>query len=344
LNRYGVRASVAQPLFTGLRIRSEVDAAQAEAGAAAARVHATEVDVVFRTRRAYWRLYEAEAQQDAATFALREIERRLQDIENREAVGLETETDVLRVRSRRDRLRVAVIRAQTDVDTARRALNDAMGRPLESMVQLADTVRIVPAAPDPERALARADRRRGDLRALRETILARQAGIRAAHAGWFPTVSLSGSYLYARPNDQLFPPEDRFQGTWEAGVSLSWQLSAQTRPEIERARARASASRHRLEDRQRAVQLQIRTLLQEVEQARRATEAATTSLESARAAYRSARTRYDAGLSIVSDLLDAERTFRAARADVASTQSDYAVARAALDRAMGRGLPDSTDR
>jgi cobalt-zinc-cadmium efflux system outer membrane protein len=155
---------------------------------------------------------------------------------------------------------------------------------------------------------------------------------------------LSGSYLYARPNDQLFPPEDRFQGTWEAGVSLSWQLSAQTRPEIERARARASASRHRLEDRQRAVQLQIRTLLQEVEQARRATEAATTSLESARAAYRSARTRYDAGLSIVSDLLDAERTFRAARADVASTQSDYAVARAALDRAMGRGLPDSTDR
>jgi outer membrane protein TolC len=92
------------------------------------------------------------------------------------------------------------------------------------------------------------------------------------------------------------------------------------------------------------VQLQIRTLLQEVEQARRATEAAATSLESARAAYRSARTRYDAGLSIVSDLLDAERTFRAARADVASTQSDYAVAQAALDRAMGRGLPDSTDR
>ena len=344
LNRYGVRASIAQPLFTGLRIRSEVDAAQAEAGAAEARVRSTETDVVFRTRRAYWRLYEAEVQQDAATFALREIERRLHDIENREAAGLATETDVLRIRSRRDRLRVAAIRAQTDVDSARRALNDAMGRPLERTVQLADSVRTAPTVPDPERALDRADRRRGDLRALRETILARQAGIRAARAAWFPSVSLSGSYLYARPNDQLFPPEDRFQGTWEAGVSLSWQLSGRTRPGIERARARASASRHRLEDRQRAVRLQIRTLLQEVEQARRATEAAATSLESATAAYRSARTRYDAGMSIVSDLLDAERALRAARADLASTQSDYAITRAALDRAMGRGLPESTDR
>jgi len=343
LNRYGVRASVDQPLFTGLRVPNRIRATRADAGAADARFQATETDVVFETRRAYWHLYEARAQQDAATMALRQIERRLRDVENREAAGLATETDVLRVRARRDRLRVAAIEAQTAVDAARRTLNDRMGQPLESAVQLADTVDAAASLPELTAALRRAELQRGDVRALQEEVAARQARIRVAQSEWFPSIFLTGTYVYARPNDQLFPPEDRFQGTWEAGVSLSWRLSGGTRPGIERAQARANQSRQRLQQQRRAVRLEVRNLVQRVEQARRAVAAASTSLESAAAAYRSAQTRYDAGLSILSDLLDAERGLRAARADLASTQAGYAIARAALDRAMGEGLPGGVE-
>jgi len=343
LNRYGVRASVDQPLFTGLRVPNRIRATRADAGAADARVQATETDVVFEARQAYWNLYEARAQQDAATLALRQIERRLQDVKNRESAGLATETDVLRVRSRRDRLRVAAIEAQTVVAAARRTLNDRMGRPLESAVQLADTVDAAAGLPERTDALRRAERQRGDVRALQETVAARQARIRVAQSEWFPSIFLTGTYVYARPNDQLFPPEDRFQGTWEAGVSLSWRLSAGTRPGVERAQARTNQSRQRLQQRRRAVRLEVRNLMQRVEQARRAVAAASTSLESAAAAYRSAQTRYDAGLSILSDLLDAERGLRAARADLASTQAGYAIARAALDRALGEGLPGGVE-
>ena len=59
-------------------------------------------------------------------------------------------------------------------------------------------------------------------------------------------------------------------------------------------------------------------------------------MESARAAYRATQSRYEAGMAVISDLLDAERALREARAALATAQADYALAQAALDRALGR--------
>jgi outer membrane protein TolC len=48
------------------------------------------------------------------------------------------------------------------------------------------------------------------------------------------------------------------------------------------------------------------------------------------------QSRAEQGMVVVSDLLEAERALRTARADLAAAQADYALARAALDRALGR--------
>jgi len=342
LDRYSARVSVEQPVFTGFRIPNQLDAAQAQTKAARAEVAATKSEVAFETRRAYWRLYEAQAREQAAAEGLRQIERQLTDVRNRQEVGMVTETDVLRVRARRDRVRVERIQARNDVQTARHTVNDQLGRPLDAPVVIADTVTIDSLARDPSRLVEAATEQRPDLKALRQTVQARAAEVDVAQSGWFPQVALTGSYLYARPNEQLFPPEDRFQGTWDVGVSLSWRLSTGggTDAATDQAQARRLQARYELQDRRRAVSVEVRTQVQNVEQARRAVRAARTSLQSARAAYRSVQSRAEEGMAVVSDLLDAERALREARAQLAAAQADYARARAALDRALGRGVPD----
>ena len=341
LNRYAAQARVEQPLFTGFRIPNQLEAAQAQTRAARAQVDATRTTVAYETRAAYWRLYEAQAREAAASDALRQIERRLTDVQNRQAEGMATETDVLRVKARRDQVRLEQIQAQNDVQTARRRLNDKLRRPLDAPVALADTVTIdAPALPDASRLVARAREHRGDLEALRQTVTARDAEVDVAQSGWYPQISLFGSYLYARPNEQLFPPEDQFEGSWEAGVSLSWRLSVggQTDAAADRARAQRLAARYELQDRRQAVTVEVRTQVQNVRQAREAVRAAETSVQSAQEAYRSAQSRYDEGMAVVSDLLDAEQARRRARARLAAAQAEYALARAALDRALGRGI------
>jgi outer membrane protein TolC len=340
LNRYAARASVTQPLFTGFRIPNQQDAAQARTQAARARVGAAEQAVAFETRAAYWDLYRARAQARAAAKSADQIQRRLVDVQNQRAAGRATAADVLRVKARRDRVRAERLRARNAVQRARRTLNDQMGRPLDTPVALADTVRISQNERPVNALVERALQRRPDLRALRQTVQARTAAVDVAQADWFPQVALTGSYLYARPNEQLFPPEDRFQGTWTAGVELSWTLSlgARTDAATDRARAQRRQARYELQDRRTSVRAEVRTQAETVGEARTAVRAATTSLESARAAYRAVRSRFEEGMVVVSDLLDAERTLREARSQLAAAQADYALARAALARAVGRSV------
>ena len=340
LNRYSTRASVTQPLFTGFRIPNRHDAAQARTEAARAEVVSTEQTVAFETRAAYWELYRAQAQVEATAKSVALIERRLTDVRNQRAAGRATEADVLRVKARRDRVRAERLRARNAVQRARRTLNDQMGRPLDASVALADTVRISqnerPVNALVERALAR----RPDLRALQQTVQARAAEVDVAQSDWYPQVALTGSYLYARPNEQLFPPEDRFQGTWQAGVQLSWDLSLgfRTDASTDRARAQWQQARYELQDRRQSVRAEVQTEAESVAEARRAVRAATTSLESARAAYRAVQSRFEEGMVVVSDLLDAERALREARSQLAAAQAEYALARAALARAVGRSV------
>jgi outer membrane protein TolC len=341
LNRYSVRAGVEQPLFTGFRVSNQLEAARARRGAARAQVETTRQAVAYETRTAYWRLYEARSRAEAAADALRLIERRLVDVRNRRGQGMATEADVLRVRARRDRVRVERVRAQNAVQAARRALNEQMGRPVDAPVVLADTVRVGVATVDSTGLVARARAQRPDLEVLRATVRARAAEVDVAQSSWYPQVSLTGSYLYARPNEQLFPPEERFEGTWEAGVRLSWHLSLgrQTDAAVDRARARRLEARYELRDRRRSAAVEVKTQVEAVAQAREAVRAAQTSVQSARAAYRSVRTRYDEEMVPVSDLLDAEQALRRSRARLATAQADLARARAALDRALGRDVP-----
>ena len=340
LNRYTARASVTQPLFTGFRIPNQQDAAQARTTAARARVASTEQAVAFETRAAYWHLYRAQAQARAAAKSVDLIERRLADMQNRRAAGRATEADVLRVKARRDRVRAERLRADNAVQSARRSLNDHMGRPLDTPVALADTVRILRRERSADAFVERALEGRPDLRALRQTVQARAAEVDVAQSDWFPQVALTGSYRYARPNEQLFPPEDRFQGTWTAGIELSWSLSLGLRTDAatDRARAQWQQARYELQDRRTSVRAEVTTQAEAVGEAREAVRAATTSLKSARAAYRAVQSRFEEGMAVVSDLLDAERALREARSQLAAAQADYALARAALARAVGQSV------
>lgn len=342
LNRYSARASIEQPLFTGFRVPNRLDAAQAQTRAARAQSEAAKHRVAHETRTAYWQLYEARARKQAASDALRQIERRLTDVRNRRGEGMATEADELRVQARRDQVRVEQIQARNAVQSARRALNDQMGRPLDASVALADTVTVDTVAREPSSLVVRARDQRPDLEALRQTLRVRAAEVNVAQSGWYPQVALTGSYLYARPNEQLFPPVDRFQGTWEAGVRLSWQLSlgGRTKAAADRAEARRLAARYELRDRRRSVRVEVRTQVQDAEQAREAVLAAETSVRSAREAFRTLQSQYEEGMAVVSDLLDAEQGLRQARARLAGAQADYALARAALARALGEGVED----
>jgi len=49
-------------------------------------------------------------------------------------------------------------------------------------------------------------------------------GIKSAKANYLPTLSVGGNAYYSNPNTRVFPAQDVFKGTWDAGVTMSWNL------------------------------------------------------------------------------------------------------------------------
>ncbi len=337
-NQYQLQLSLQQPLFQGGRLRAQLEAARQEAAAAVAEQHARREALAYRIATAYWQHVEAEALARAAEENVRRLEAHLEDARNRQAQGLLLESEVLDVEVALEQARLEALRQRQTAQLTAIMLSSLVGLPPDTPLALSDrpdtALRPVPPL-DSLRALAL--RRRPDLAALRHTIARADALRSMARAGWWPQVALVGRYLYARPNPRLIPLQDRFEGTWEVGLSLTLDLwnGLRTHHQV----AEATALRRRAEAQEAAT---LRALELELAQARLGVEQAYERLRLARLVVRQAEARYALvrdqfaqGLRTSRDLLDAETALAQARAREIQARTACALAWLALEQATG---------
>lgn len=337
LNRYTLQATVQQSLFTGLRLTNQIRVARHEAAAAQQDVRATEAAVAYQIREAYWTLHKALAAREVVATALQQVETQLADVQNRRAQGMALESDVLAVQARRSEIRLQQLDAADAVQVARLSLNDQMGMPLDTKVQPAGSVAVHPLADSLSMLVARAMRQQPELRALDQTVQALDAGVGLARSGWFPDVHLQGTYYYARPNPFIVPQEDKFTGTWEVGVVLSMDLWnwGRTRAQTDQARAQRRQAEAQFDDLRAAVRLDVTRQVLAVRRALEAVQVTEQGRQEAEAAYRNLQAQFQQGVALTAELLAAETAYRTAKLRQVEARADYAIARAALRRALG---------
>ena len=326
-----------QPLFTGLRLTNQVRAARHEAAAARHEAQATAGEVAYRVREAYWQLHKALAARDVVATALEQAEAQLADVQNRRAQGMALESDVLAVQARRSEIRLQQLDAADAVRVARLNLNYRMGVALDTRIEPAGTVTVQPLADSLSTLTVRALQQQPELRALGATVQALDASVGVARAGWLPDVRLQGTYYYARPNPFIVPQEDAFAGTWEAGVALSMDLWTwgRTRAQVDQAQAERRRANAQREDLRQAVRLDVTRQVLAVRRAVEAVQVTEQGRREAEAAYRNLQAQFQQGVALTAELLAAEATFRRAELRHAEARADYAIARAALRRALG---------
>lgn len=337
-NQYQLQLLLQQPLFQGGRLRAQLEAARMEAAVAIAEREAQRETLIFRIVTAYWQYAEAEALASAAEENVRRLEAHLQDARNRRAQGLLLESEVLDVEVALEQARLEALERRQAARLTAMSLNSLIGLPLETPLRLTDhpdtAFRSVPPL-DSLRALAL--QRRPELAALRHTLARADALGMAARSGWWPQVALTGRYLYARPNPRIIPLQDRFEGTWEVGLSLTFDLwnGLRTRYQVDE----ATALRRHAEAREAAA---LRTLEVALAQARLGVEQAYERLQLSRLLVRQAEARYELvrdqftqGLRTSRDLLDAEASLAQSRARAIQAQTSYARAWLALWQVAG---------
>jgi outer membrane protein len=196
-----------------------------------------------------------------------------------------------------------------------------------------------PGAPeDVEALVAPALDARPEVRALRARVAAADASIRVARAPKRPQANVQGRYDYANPNQRIFPLEGVWRDTWSQGIGVSWTAFdfGRTSAATARAQAQAEATKRELADLVQRIRLEVTSRLLAVRTARASLLVAARSVESARENVKVSQDRYQAGVSPSSDLLDAETRLLRAGLDETLATTRLRVARAQLDRAVGR--------
>ena len=333
-------------------------------------------DVATRVRLAY---YDALLAQEAVRLSENTLERIRQTLEETRKMhqaGISSEYDVLRLEVELANIEPNLRRSRNAVRAALRTIGIEIGIADTDSVQLAGSLfelagvtplagvdrdpavavssaGVLPAALhiQEQDAIEQARANRSDLRQLDLTEQLRRAELRVEQAEFLPRISLFGTYsIVAQQNGSpaFFGSsgDQRAYGR-QVGVEVSMPLFsgfqrparvAQQKTVVEQVRTQ----RDLLAD---VVENEVRTLFDQVEEARDRSSGQQLALQQAERGFQIASAQYREGIGSQLEVTDAEVALRQSEFNYAEAVYDYLVARARLEEATGMvTLPESVDR
>lgn len=349
-NTWNMSLRAEQPLFRaaafiGVGAAGRYEALQREVLRGRAQAVAT------RTRVAFYDVLLAEEGVRLTESTVARIRQTLDEMRRMERAGVSSSYDVLRLEVELANVEPALRRMRNGASAARRSLAVELGLPALDDVAVAGSLASVdvdslhaatggPELPELDAAVAAAVTRRSELRQLELTESLRRAELRAEQSEYLPQVSLFGTYaINAQQSGRpvFFASEAERAYGRQVGVQVTLPIfsglqrparTGQQRLVIEQVRVQRELVRDQVEN-------QVRTYLDQVEEARARARAQRLGVAQARRGYEIAQVQYREGLGSALELTDAENALRQSEFNYAEAVYDYLVARARFDEATG---------
>jgi outer membrane protein len=241
-NAYSLNLNLQYPVFAGFRLRESARLAETQAQGKQIAVEMIKRSLVFEAQRAYWEAQRATYNVGMLQESLALAVQTQQVVQQQVANGTAMQVDLLSAKARVDQ---ATIDLGTAVNVQKRAfwnlatLVDGSASAASTQSGAADpaTRFSLVAAPKPvpdgrfatldeSQLIDRALANRPETRGASLTTAAAEIGRKIAEAPLYPTLSLTGSAVFADPNPRVAFQTDpsKFTGTWSIGATLSYDL------------------------------------------------------------------------------------------------------------------------
>jgi len=328
--------TVAKPLYTGGKIPAAVRQSRAGASAVSEGLRRTLQTVVSDVKQAYYGVLLAAdlvkvAEQTAAT-----VREHLRLAQAHFEAGTAPRFDVLRAETQVADSEQVVIQARNGLNLARAALDNAMGLPQGQQYELKTSFAPPQGEVAPlETLVEQAHAARPELGQVKAQIDAAGAAADLARADKHPTLGVGWVY------NRVFNTSALQVTNSTLALQATWPIfnGRQTSAAVSRARSQQESARALLEQIRQGIALQVRQAYLSLGAARERIAAAAKGVEQAEEAHRIATVRYNAGVSIGVEILDAQAALAAARNNHARAVYDYNVALTQLEFATGSWRP-----
>jgi len=340
MDSYNARVSIQQPLFTGFKLKSNARAAEYLARASESDRENDNNDLTLNITAAYWSLYQAH---ETKKFVDENVDRLLayrKDTENLLKSGLATRNDLLKIEVQLSNARLTQIDAGNDVEVAMMTLNNAIGQPIETEIELASSPResaLESAGQTPAGLAEKAFAIRPDLQSIQSRLEASKAGLSATQGNYYPQIFLAANYYYNRPNTRYQPTIDAFKSSWDLGVQVQFDIWnwGTTSSEVEQARALVTQDENLYGQMKDNIVLDVKRYYLAVERAREKIQVAGVGVDQAEENARTTRDKYTSGLATSTELLDADVALLQAHTNYTGALVEQEIAVARLRKSVG---------
>lgn len=339
-NSYNLRFQVSQLVFAGGGVRAQISAANFTKDSSYFALRNTVDQVISLVRTQFYQILLNRALIGVQEQSIRLLESQLTDQQNRFEAGTVPRFNVLQAQ-------VALSNQRPDLFTARNSLriaelqlaktlgldfDPARGNsaPLEAVGELTYNPRQIPLV----HAIALATDRRSFLKQQRAAIFNQRAQVRAALAGYFPTVRVNGGYEF-----QSSPFSDNVSDVSQGytfGATGNWAIfdGFQTAGRVKQARAGLETAQINYDDAVRQVELEVQQAYSNLQQGDELIRSTSETVAQAEEALRLASARLSAGAGTQLEVLSSRVEVTRAQSTRLQALFSYQSALAEFDRVI----------
>ena len=334
-NAFSNGISVNIPLYTGGLVEGQIDVAKLGKTNAQEEILRVEQATKYSAIQGYYGLLAYQELQGVYHEAVDNLQGHLDNVQAQYNVGTKAKVDVLSSDVSLANAKTTAITADNNVAVAESNLNNILGLPLETKLNLADhqlpfdTYNI-----SLQEATDYAMKYRPEVLQAAIAVQETERNIDIADAGNKPTVAITGGNDWA---DNTFPGIDANKRSWKvaAGVTYNFYDGGATKAKVNQAKQDLLVARETEQKTREAVQLEVKQAYLNIRSAAQKVEETQTVVDQARENYRIQNIRYQAGVGINLDVLDAQLSLNEAQVNHIQALYDYNVGIAKLEQVMG---------
>lgn len=341
LDNYSITAQLTQPLFTGFRLSSNINAAEFNKESVTVENEEEANKVSLNVIKSFWEFNKAKLVNRFLQERLSSVKKHVADSKSYLENGLITKNELLKLQVLESNTKIKLLESQDNIELARIAFNRAIGIELNSVTDVSDQIYLEKYNLEKfEKYLEEALQNRNELKITDWKLMVAKEKIKISGASFYPQINLFASFNYDNPNQRYMPLKDDFNDSWAAGVSLKWEIwnwgetsnkSQQAQEKYYQYEISKKLLKEKIENEVYRNYLRLKTIAEQLssfELMEKQTEEN----------VRITKTKYSEHLVTASDLADAETDLLEAKINLTKIKIDKIVLFEVFKKSLGRKL------
>jgi outer membrane protein TolC len=339
-NIFNLNTTVIQPIFTGGFNLANYRFAKLGVDLSKETLEKAKRDLVLLVRVGYFNILRAEKFLTVAEQQVKQFEAQLEVTKAFFDVGIVPKNDVLQAEVRLANARQLLVKAANDLATAKASFNILLRREVNTSFEVVDILAYKAFGLSFEQSLEEALRLRPEIKAAQLNIDQAKENVKIARSGFFPTIGLG--YNYTRFSDDIdMSAGVKFSDRWTVQALTTFTLWdwGNTAFKVGENKVKVTQAEDLKTQLIESVTLEVKTDYLNLLTAEKNINVTEKAIEQAEENLRMNEERYKYQVATQTDVLDAVTLLAQARVNYYGALSDFNIAKAQLERAMGKMYP-----